>query len=164
MSKRLQIARAQGNSSTNIPLKGEPVYDEKNDLFYIGDGSTKLNKLTPYRKTNIYSGKMTNYVLKINQPVKINIEEPIEIITSFLHNYTAGNPITITNKIWDSTTNDYVDQQIASGAKIYDMYGKELPTGGYKPGAVNSLYLLKTIINNTDTYKLFINSPIARWG
>lgn len=168
MSKRLQIARAQGNSSTNIPLKGEPVYDEKNDLFYIGDGAKQINQLTPYRKTNIYNGTMetgsTYAELKINQPVKINYDEPIEIITYFKNDYAAGTNVLVTNKIWDSTSGDYVYQQIASGVNIYDMHSLALPTNGYKANTVNSLYLLKTIINNTETYKLFINSPIARWG
>ena len=157
--KHLQIVRINENSDTSsiVPKLGEPIYDTVHDYLYVGDGQRTIAKLNPYRKSCIYSGKLENNIIYINDIIKLNNNEPVELLVYIIgDSYVKGNSISI-NYI-DSET---LEKTTITISDIFDLYGLNLPDNGYVTNTVNTFYLVYT---NDGTYKLYVNSPVARWN
>ena len=73
--------------------------------------------------------------------------------------YAQGNSISI--KYIDSKTLKETTITISGENNIFDLYGLKLPDNGYVTNTVNTFYLVYT---DDGTYKLFVNSPVARWN
>ena len=157
--KHLQIVRINKDSDTSsiVPKLGEPIYDTVHDYLYVGDGTRTIDKLNPYRKSYIYSGKLENNIIYINDIIKLNTNEPVELLVYITgDSYVQGNSIYI--KYIDSKT---LKETTITISDIFDLYGLKLPDNGYVQNTVNTFYLVYTDAN---TYKLFVNSPVARWN
>lgn len=157
--KHLQIVRINKDSDTSsiVPKLGEPIYDTVHDYLYVGDGQRTIAELNPYRKSYIYSGKLDNNTIYINDIVKLNKNEPVELLVYITDkSYVKGNSISI--KYIDSKT---LKETTITISDIFDLYGLKLPDNGYVTNTVNTFYLVYT---DDGTYKLYVNSPVARWN
>ena len=160
--KHLQIVRINKDSDTSsiVPKLGEPIYDTVHDYLYVGDGTRTIDKLNPYRKSCIYSGKLENKTIYINDIIKLNKNEPVELLVYIADkSYIQGNSISI--KYIDSETLNETTITLSGENNIFDLYGLKLPDNGYVTNTVNTFYLVYT---DGGTYKLFVNSPVARWN